>query len=86
MNNKKIVLSGLGEIDEETEMSLAELAKEHNVKLYPSYYDWCLEGLEDDIEKITQSMWSMPKDQWSENALNAEEIERPDILSVTNKS
>lgn len=73
-NTTKTILNGLGELDRATEKELKTLAKKHNVKMYPTYYDWSLEGKESDIELITQAMWSMPKDQWEENGFWAEVI------------
>lgn len=65
----EITLAGFGDIDEALEEDLTALAKEHGVKFYPTYYDWEMKGDADEIEKITMEMWSMPRDEWSENLL-----------------
>lgn len=69
--NQLITLSGFGDFDE-NEDGLRELivtAKKHNVEFYPTYYDHELKGTKEAIEAITLELWSMPRDQWVENAL-----------------
>ncbi len=71
MTKKLITLEGFGELDGEGEREqLAEAAKRHSVEFYAGYYDHGLKGTAKAIEAITQELWGMPRDQWSENALN----------------
>jgi hypothetical protein len=71
--NKIIQLAGFGDLNDKenatTKKDLQRMAKKHNCELYPTYYDYELKGTEKDIEAITMELWSMPKDQWTENAL-----------------
>lgn len=64
------ILGGFGEIDENTEEDLKKLAKKHNVKFYPTYYDWSMEGKKADIEVITKAYWGMFIDEWEDNGLS----------------
>lgn len=73
--SKLITLSGLGELDDQTFEGLKQLANEHQVELYPTYYDHEFKGTADMIEKVTVDMWGMPRDEWEENGLHAEEVE-----------
>jgi len=68
---KIITISGLGDFsdDEEELKNLKRTCKAHKVALYPTYYDWEMKGIREDIEAVTQAMWSMPRDQWSDNNL-----------------
>jgi hypothetical protein len=75
-----ITLSGFGELvddetgDESDRKELAECAERHGVEFYPTYYDHELKGKREDIESITMELWSMSKDEWSENALTETEL------------
>lgn len=69
-----IILNGIGEMDRGTERLIKKVCKVHNVRIYPTYYDWSLEGTRNNIEKVTQEMWGMPEDEWSENGFSVEPI------------
>lgn len=66
-----ITLSGFGEFYENEEglKELQACAKKHSVAFYPTYYDHELKGDAQAIENITMELWSMPRSNWTENAL-----------------
>lgn len=72
MSKDIIILSGLGELEEQMEDELRHLANRYRVQLYPTYYDWELEGERSAIEAITIEMWGMPADEWAENLFQEE--------------
>ncbi len=76
MNMEKITLGGFGDFSENEEglKDLQEAAKVHGLECYPTYYDHELKGEADKIEALTQDLWGMPRDQWSENALTETEV------------
>lgn len=69
---QKITLGGFGDFSEdpEREEEIRAAALAHGVEFYPTYYDHELKGDAAEIEAITMELWSMPRDQWSENALH----------------
>ena len=66
-----ITLSGFGDFEENDGMleDITSLAKKYKLEFYPTYYDHELRGDAQAIEKITMELWSMPRDQWADNAL-----------------
>ena len=89
---KIITLSGLGELEEDGEReSIAEVAKAHGAEFYPTYYDHELKGTPEAVEAVTVALWSMKRDEWSENALTESDatpktlkrytVEAPAVLS-----
>lgn len=70
MTNNIVKLGGLGELDQQDEKEIKSIAKKYGVKLFPTYYDFVLEGTKENIEKVTQEIWGMPEDQWGENGLS----------------
>ncbi len=71
MKNQIITLSGFGDFSENMQegLSIQDAAKKHGVEFYPTYYDHELKGAREAVEAITMELWSMPSDQWKENAL-----------------
>lgn len=76
MTTQQITLSGFGDFSENAEglKDLKKSAKAHNVQFYSTYYDHELKGNRSDIEAITMELWSMPADQWADNALIETEL------------
>lgn len=68
---KIITLSGFGDFseDEAARIDLEDAAKAHGIKFYPTYYDHELMGDRKEIEAITQELWNMSSDEWTENNL-----------------
>jgi len=71
-----ITLSGLGDLDTRDVLDIRGVIKDEklDIKLYPTYYDWSVEGEKEDVKKFTMAMWGMPEDQWVENCLIADEV------------
>ena len=73
---EKITLGGFGSFseDEAGRAELERVAKEHGVEFYPTYYDHELKGDAKEIEAITQEIYGMKRDEWSDNNLTETQI------------
>lgn len=71
MEKQIITLSGFGEFYENDEgaKNLFLTAKKHGVECYATYYDHELKGEADAIEKVTEELWSMSREEWADNGL-----------------
>ncbi len=71
-----ITLAGFGDFSEdpEREKDIREAAERLGLAFYPTYYDHELKGDAEAIEKLTEELWSMGRDEWSENALHEEPV------------
>ena len=66
--NERITLSGLGDLVEKDEYENVKNAAEKNgLSFRPTYYDHELTGNADDVEKATQELWNMGRDEWQDN-------------------